>query len=379
MNHPVRLLRVLAMLSVLGAVAAGQVRAAVAHAGALPPIHHVFLIVLENRSFTAAFGPNSPAPYLARTLPARGALLENYYAIGHWSLANYIAMMSGQAPNPATQRDCLDVNNFRLFKPALDSHGEALGVGCVYPPLVKTLPDQLEKAGLSWKGYMEDLGEDSLRDKYGTCTLQRIGQRDLTGFFTGPDGYTAKHDPFLYFHTILDDQTRCAAHVVNLDKLTQDLRSVATTPSYSFIVPNLCHDGQDEHCGNGTPGGAAGMDGFLKKWVPAITRSPAYRKDGLLIVTFAQSDGLTPDGYDACCGEKSLTSNPLKPGFRGPGGGKVGAVALSPFIRPGTVSSLPYNHYALLRTVEDIYGLGHLGYAGEPDLRSFGSDIFSRR
>lgn len=379
MNRPIHMLRVLAALSVLGIAAAGQARAAVAHAGALPPIHHVFLIVLENRSFTAAFGPKSPAPYLARTLPARGALLENYYAIGHWSLANYIAMVSGQAPNPATQRDCLDVNNFRLFKPALDSHGQALGVGCVYPALVKTLPDQLEKAGHSWKGFMEDLGEDSLRDKYGTCTLQRIGQRDLTGFFTGPDGYTAKHDPFLYFHTILDDQTRCAARIVNLDELTQDLRSVATTPSYSFIVPNLCHDGQDEHCGNGTPGGAAGMDGFLKKWVPAITGSPAFRKDGLLIVTFAQSDGLTPGGYDACCGEKPLSSNPLKPGFRGPGGGKVGAVALSPFIRPGTVSSLPYDHYALLRTVEDIYGLGHLGYAGEPDLHSFGADIFSRR
>src|SRR5487761_368837 len=166
-------------------------------------------------------------------------------------------MVSGQAPNPATQRDCLDVNDFRLFKPALDSHGEALGVGCVYPTIVKTLPDQLEKAGLTWKAYMEDLGEDSLRDKYGSCTLQRIGRRDLTGFFAGPDGYDAAHDPFLYFHTILDDRTRCAAHVVSLDELIRDLRSVATTPSYVFIVPNLCHGGQDEHCGDGTPGGAA--------------------------------------------------------------------------------------------------------------------------
>lgn len=379
MKRLVHSLRALATLSVLAIAAAGQVRAAAAHTGALPPIRHVFLIVLENKSFTAAFGAKSTSSYLARTLPARGALLEDYYAIGHWSLVNYIAMVSGQAPNPATQRDCLDVNNFRLFKPALDSHGEALGVGCVYPTIVKTLPDQLEKAGLSWKGYMEDLGEDSLRDKYGSCTLQRIGRRDLTGFFSGPDGYDAAHDPFLFFHTILGDQTRCAAHVVNLDVLTRDLSGVATTPSYAFIVPNLCHDGQDEHCGDGTPGGAAGMDDFLHKWVPVITRSPAFRKDGLLIVTFAQSDGVTPDGYDACCGEKPLSSNPLKPGFRGPGGGRVGAVALSPFIRPGTVSSVPYNHYSQLRTLEDIFGLGHLGYAGEPDVRSFGPDVFSRR
>lgn len=379
MNHSVRLLGMLAALSVLGIAGSSQVSAAVTHGGALPPIRHVFLLVLENKSFSAAFGPQASAPYLAKTLPARGALLEDYYAIGHWSLVNYIAMVSGQAPNPASQRDCPDVNNFRLFKPVLDAHGEALGVGCVYPTIVKTLPDQLEKAGLSWKGYMEDLGEDSLRDKYGACTVQRIGHRDLTGFFSGPDGYDAAHDPFLYFHTILDDQSRCAVHVVRLDELAQDLRSVATTPNYVFIVPNLCHDGQDEHCGDGTPGGAAGMEGFLRKWVPVVTGSPAFRKDGLLIVTFAQSDGVTADGYGACCGEKPLASNPLKPGFRGPGGGRVGAVALSPFIRPGTVSSDPYNHYSLLRTVEDIFGLGYLGYAAEPDLRSFGPDVFSRR
>ena len=377
MNRPARVSRVLVTLLALCIAAACQVRTAAARAGALPPIHHVFLIVLENKSFTAAFGPKSGTS-LAKTLPARGALLQDYYAVGHWSLVNYIAMVSGQAPNPATQRDCLDVSDFRLFKPALDPHGQALGVGCVYPTIVKTLPDQLEKAGLSWKGYMEDFQEDSLRDKYGTCTPQRIGQRDLTGFFSGPDGYDAAHDPFLYFHGILDDQTRCAAHIANLDDLTKDLRAEATTPNYIFIVPNLCHDGQDAHCGDGTPGGAEGMDDFLRKWVAVVTGSPAFRKDGLLLVTFAQSDGVTPDGYDACCGEKPLASNPLKPGFRGPGGGRVGLVALSPFIRPGTVSSVPYNHYSLLRTVEDIFGLGYLGYAGEPGLRSFGSDVFSR-
>lgn len=379
MTRSARSFRMLATMVALGIAAAGQVHAAAAHAAASPPVRHVFLIVLDGKSFTTAFGPKSTAEYLARSLPARGALLEDYYAIGHWSLVNYIAMVSGQAPNPATQRDCFKVSDFRLFKAALDSHGQALGVGCVYPAVVKTLPDQLEKAGLSWKGYMEDLGEDSDRDRYGGCTLRRIGQKDLTGFFTGPDGYAAHHDPFLYFHSILDDQPRCAVHTVRLDELTRDLRSLPSTPSYAFIVPNLCHDGQDEHCGDGTPGGVAGMDDFLQKWIPVITRSPAFRQDGLLIVTFAQSDGLTPADYNACCEEEPLSSNPLEPGFRGPGGGRVGAVVLSRFIRPGTVSTVPYNHYALLRTVEDIFGLPHLGFAGAPGLKSFGSDVFTHR
>jgi hypothetical protein len=61
----------------------------------------------------------------------------------------------------------------------------------------------------------------------------------------------------------------------------------------------------------------------------------------------------------------------------GPGGGRVGAVVLSPFIKPGTVSTRPYNHYSMLRTVEDIFGLKHLAYAGGKQVRSFGKDVFS--
>jgi hypothetical protein len=62
----------------------------------------------------------------------------------------------------------------------------------------------------------------------------------------------------------------------------------------------------------------------------------------------------------------------------GPGGGRIGAVLVSHFIRPGTVSTTPYNHYSLLRTVEDIFALEHLGYAAEPDLQSFGRDVFTQ-
>src|SRR6185437_5447181 len=100
--------------------------------GTLPPIRHVFLIVLENKSFDAAFGPASPAPYLAKTLRARGALLTQYDATGHWSLDNYIAMVSGQAPNPATQHDCDQAIPFSPAAPGLDAHGQLLGSGCIY-------------------------------------------------------------------------------------------------------------------------------------------------------------------------------------------------------------------------------------------------------
>jgi phospholipase C len=371
-------LRALAM-ALLCLAAAASAGAADLRAGALPPIRHVFLIVLENKSFEAAFGPGSPAPYLAKTLPARGGLLTQYYSTGHWSLDNYIALVSGQAPNPATQGDCPQPIEFQPVSPALDAHGQLLGAGCVYPAIVKTLPDQLEPAGFTWKGYMEDLDRDPARDKPQTCTPGRIGQGDQTEHAASGDQYAAKHDPFVYFHTILDDPGRCAAHIVNLHELTRDLRSVATTPNYSFITPNLCNDGHDLQCADGETGGLVGINRFLKKWVPVITRSPAFRKDGLLIITFDESDGKAPDAFNACCNEKPLATDPNQAGFQGPGGGRIGAVVLSPYIRPGTSSSVPYNHYSLLRSVEDIFDLGHLGYAGEPGLRPFGRDVFTRR
>ncbi|HEV2269377.1 MAG TPA: alkaline phosphatase family protein [Steroidobacteraceae bacterium] len=365
-------------LALLCLAPTGHPGAAELRTGTMPPIRHVFLIVLENKSFDAAFGPGSPAPYLAKTLPARGALLTQYYATGHWSLDNYIAMVSGQAPNPATQGDCPQPIEFLPTGPGLDGHGQVLGSGCVYPAIVKTLPDQLEPAGFSWKGFMEDLDRDPMRDDPQTCTAGRIGQADPTERAAAGDQYAAKHDPFVYFHTILDRPARCAAHIVKLDELTTDLRRIATTPNYSFITPNLCNDGHDLRCADGEIGGLVGIDRFLRKWVPLITHSPAFRKDGLLIITFDESDGAAPDAYDACCNEKPLPTDPNQPGFQGPGGGRIGAVLLSPYIRRGTVSSVPYNHYSLLRTVEDIFDLGHLGYAAEPGLRPFGPDIFTR-
>ncbi|HEY1511244.1 MAG TPA: hypothetical protein VGF93_19705, partial [Solirubrobacteraceae bacterium] len=89
-----------AIAAVATAVLAG---AAPAGAAALPPIGHVFVIVLENESASTTFGAGSPAPYLSTTLRGQGAYLPNYYAVGHESNDNYIAMISGQAPNAQNQ------------------------------------------------------------------------------------------------------------------------------------------------------------------------------------------------------------------------------------------------------------------------------------
>jgi hypothetical protein len=342
----------------------------------LPPIRHVFVLMLENQSYGVTFGSRSPAPFLSRTLPARGALLTHYYAIGHASLGNYIALVSGQAPNTATQLDCAVYEDFRASSAALDQHGQLRGSGCVYPRIVLSLPDQLEAAGLSWKAYMEDMGSNPARES-ATCGHVRLGATETTNLPSRGDQYAAKHNPFVYFHSIIDDTARCDHHVVNLERLPQDLSSAATTANYTFITPNLCSDGHDAHCIDGQIGGLAAIDRFLRAWVPRIEAAPAFQADGMLIITFDESDSVGAEGAAACCGERALPGARFRPGFTGPGGGRVGAIVLSKFVKPGTVSSVPYNHYSLLRTVEAIFGLPYLGYAAEPELRVFGPDVFS--
>ncbi|GLQ48043.1 hypothetical protein GCM10007862_30940 [Dyella lipolytica] len=334
------------------------------------PVRHVFIIVLENESYAVTFGQNSLAPYLAHELPKQGALLPHYYGIGHYSLDNYVAMISGQAPNAATQNDCTIYSEFVATATKPDANGQWPGSGCVYPKNVPTIADQLTTAGLSWKAYMEDMGADPSRES-ATCGHVAIGADDPTRHATPKDQYAAKHNPFVYFHSIIDDTNYCGTHVVNLDALTNDLAHIDTTPNYVYITPNLCHDGHDAPCQNGEQGGLISADAFLRTWVPRILNSPAFQKDGLLVITF-------DEGTDAvaCCNEKGLPGGP-QPGQYGPGGGQIGAVLISPFIAPGTTSTVPYNHYNLLRSIEDFFGLEHLGYAGAKHLRTFGSDVFT--
>ncbi len=341
-------------------------------AAALPPIGHVFVIVLENESASTTFGPGSPAPYLSSTLRAQGAYLPNYYAVGHESNDNYIAMVSGQAPSAQNQADCQFYDD--LVPGTIGSYGQAAGTGCIYPSDVPTIGGQLTSSGLTWRDYNESMGADPTREA-SECGHPGVNSVDNTQKATATDNYATRHNPFVYFHSVIDDTTLCDSHVVNLDLLPRDLASAANTPNYVFITPDLCDDGHDSPCANGQPGGLAQADAFLRQWVPQITNSPAFvQQHGLLIITF---DEAATSDTASCCGEIPGPNSP-SPGINGPGGGDVGAVLLSPCIAPGTVSSTPYNHYTLLRSTEDIFGLPHLGYAGLPGETSFGSDVFTQ-
>jgi phosphatidylinositol-3-phosphatase len=353
----------------------------------LPAVTHVWNIVLENEDYATTFGDPSSDPYLAVTLPSEGALLENYYATGHESNDNYISLVSGQPPNPDNQGDC------QVYSGFTDSSivkGIEDGVGCVYPPQIKTIGTQLTRKGLNWKAYEEDMGNDPSREA-AVCGHPALNSVDNTQNAVEGDGYASRHDPFVYFQSVTAKSAYCDDHVIALGSptgimptsalpgetgLVTDLQSVKTTPAYSFITPNLCDDGHDYPCKNQSSGASAlaDIDTFLHTWIPIITASPAYHQGGLIEVTFDESDGAQSDST-SCCNEVAGPASPL-PGITGPGGGRIGAVLLSPFIDPGTRSTASYNHYSTLATDERLFGLERLGEArttGAP----FGADVFT--
>jgi hypothetical protein len=227
---------------------------------------------------------------------------------------------------------------------------------------------QLSRAGLTWRGYMDDMERP--------CQHPAVGAQDPTQKATPEHDYAARHNPFVYFHAIIDRPTYCKEHVVGLGALRSDLRRVRTTPNLAYITPDLCHDGHDAPCADGRPGGLASVDAWMRRWVPRILASPAYQRDGLLVITADESDGAQSDS-SACCGEGPGPNTPL-PGIVGPGGGRIGALLLSRYVTPGATSSTPYNHYSLLGSIEDLFGLRRLGYAGAAGLVTFGSDVYTR-
>jgi len=393
---------------------------------ALPPgkIDHIIVIEFENEGYQATFGSGSVATYLNGTLRKKGELLENYYGIGHDSLDNYIAQVSGQAPTEDTQADCAD-NGFAYASvtPGTPAPmGQVVGEGCVYGTGVETIANQLDAKYppnktthvAAWRGYDQDMGNTPSRDggvvdpTGGTdCAHPAIGSTDTAEIATANDQYTTRHNPFVWFHSIIDNTAECNANVVPLGQpnatshLVKDLKSQKTTPRFAFVTPNLCSDGHDGTCAGinstgGHVGGLTGADQFLQTWMPLIFDSPAYKSGNtLVVITFdeADVDPSDPSYAAACCGEPT-GPNTHSPGNAGlstdtdPGGGQVGALLLdAKYIAPGTVDSTgTYNHYSALRSYEDLLGLtsggtdgeGHLGLAAAKGLVPFGKDVLPK-
>jgi hypothetical protein len=302
-------------------------------------IKHVWLIILENKSYDATFTGLNRNTYLWRTLPSQGVLLKNYFGTGHFSFDNYISLASGQAPQADTQVDCPYYNhfsghvdrrsgslrrniNYGQMTSAQGPNAVAGSNGCVYPSSVKTLFDQLDSRRVSWKGYAQDLGSPDASPPRHSAGIRfcgapyaspgRTGSTAQTnpGVANATDQYLPKHFPFPWFESILRSGRCNARHIASLfDQrrgLFHDLKREKTTPVFNWITPNMCSDAHDAVChGNNLSGGFArpnapkaprnytgglyAADLVLRHIVPAIERSSAFRDGGLIDITFDEA------------------------------------------------------------------------------------------
>jgi hypothetical protein len=169
----------------------------------------------------------------------------------------------------------------------------------------------LGRAGISWRAYAEGIGPQE-------CPVESHGL------------YAAKHNPFVFFDDVTDDAAFCIEHERPLEELSHDLEANKVA-RYNFIIPDLCHDM------HGAPGCAHHLqvvgETWLSTWLPRIQASQAYRDGGVIFITWDEGEGSD---------------------------GPIGFIALSPLAKRGYSGTAPLTHSALLRTVQEIFGVGPL-------------------
>jgi phosphatidylinositol-3-phosphatase len=267
----------------LAALAAVSCSGSAATRTPLPRFDHVIVIVLENKSQWPVLD-NDDAPNFNR-FAGRYAVLSHYGGVAHPSLPNYLALVSGSTHGITT--DCAT---------------------CIVSG--RNLADTLERAQLTWKAYAEG--------------LPRPG-------FTGSSArlYAKKHVPFLYFRDIVSKPARLR-RVVPLRQFGRDL-AAGSLPSFSLIVPNLCHDMHDCSVPTG--------DRWLGRFISPLLHKPELAHSVVFVIT------------DEPATQQATSAVP--------------ALALGPLVKPGTRFSARTSHYGLLRTIEDSWGLPRLGHSSQ--------------
>lgn len=243
-------------------------------------LDHVFIIVEENQPYDAVIG-NKSAPYI-NSLAGKYSLATNYLALTHPSLPNYLELTS--ASDQGVTSDC--------SPPSAGCEVNAVNIA-----------DGVEKAGRSWRAYMESMPSSCYAFNSGT--------------------YATKHNPFVYYVDIMHNTTRCANHIVSFTQLSSDLSSAQSTPNYVFITPDLCNDTHDCSVSTG--------DDWLARNVPLILGSPAFTtQNSLLVVTWDEGNSTT---------------------------NHIPTVLAGSAVKTSYQSTQYYNHYSLLHTIEHYWGI----------------------
>lgn len=276
-------------------------------------IHTVFVIVMENHNWAEI--QNSPsAPYLNHTLLPMASYATQYYNPPgvHPSEPNYLWLEAG--------------SNFGISNDAAPAAN--------HQATPRHLVSLLTAQGLTWKAYAEGI----------SGTICPLTARGL---------YAPKHNPMVFFNDVTDTNAThgayCLAHERPYRELATDLAH-NTVAAYNFITPDLCDD-MHNSLGCASLDSIHNGDTWLATAVPPILNSPAYQAGGVLFITWDEGE----HGSD----------------------GPIGLLVLSPFAKGhGYAGAVHYTHSALLRSIEEIFGVTPLlgGAAHSPDLH----DLFQQ-
>jgi hypothetical protein len=261
---------------------------------------------MENSNYSSLLG-NPDAPWINRAARTY-ALATRYYGVAHPSQPNYLALTSGSTQNVSSdETTTLQVPN---------------------------LVDQLEAHGHSWKAYMQSLNAQ--------------GNRDTLTPMAGD--YVRKHNPFVSYADIQHNPARMA-NIVDFRQFAADLQTKRVA-DFVWISPDLCHDMHGRTASQpGDPCADSHQltrqgDTFVQTTVDEILRSAAWSGNSVIFLTWDESEASDSGG---CCDAEQ-------------GGGHILTLVISHRAQASRTSSVPSNHYALLATIQQGWGLGCLAY-----------------
>ena len=319
----------------------------------MPRYAHVFVIIEENHT-TDEIVPSDAAPNLTQFAQQYGYSWR-FYAETHPSEPNYVAMLGG---------DTFGIKDDDAFwcKPKLKDTACPNADKPDYVDHTVSAPSiasQLSAQHLTWKGYFEDIPAPGSR-------VYRFPAEPAPGKPAGL--YAAKHNGLMNFKDVQSDPG-LAQKIVGFDALERDLAS-GNAPNFAPIVPNQCNDMHgltganvpaDCDVRNGAKLISRG-DAAAAKLVGEIMKSPIWSKpeNSAIVITFDENDIGHAGGHaPGCCG-----SSPKDAG--NPGGGWIPTIVITNHGPRSLTELTPFNHYSLLRTIEDGFGISqHLGHAGD--------------
>jgi phosphatidylinositol-3-phosphatase len=342
-----------ALLIVVGAILCGVTGPSQALGQDRRSYQHIVVIIEENRAFDDIIG--SPMAPNLTALANQYGLATRFFAETHPSEPNYVAILGGSTFG-ITDDDAYycrfgsrDENCSGATRPGYPDH----------TIVARSLMDQLAEHGLTWRGYFESIPSPGSRLAWSPQTADQPAQL-----------YASKHNGFMNFARVQNDP-QLATHIVGFDRLKANLAS-GNLPNYAQIVPNQCNDMHGLGGANvprdcvysNNAGLIARGDTVAGELVQLIQASPVWSstQNVAIVITWDENDGAhhaDDPPAPGCCGY-----DPNDPANAG--GGRIATIVITNHGPRGVTDNTPYNHYSLLRTTEDAFGIAeHLRAAGE--------------